>query len=340
MKTTTISVGEAPLDVYAQVTLAGSDLIVAIGGGPAPHIGATAVGVPRVLKYDQINRTASVSVYTVTGHREDEVARPVAMRLASRFNHTVAVTCGIHLDNATREQVLTYVSRSNELVDAIEAWVVAEQFADTGVNEATQRADWSVDEDVIAINEIGTEVGVVSRAQAHSGEGVLHHAFATFLVGSVGADRGKVMIARRSARKRLWARAWGDSCAGHPKFGENIVSAGERRVREELGVDVSLEDTGSFIYREPYGDAGIEYELCHVLVGVAPEELELNEFEVEEVRFVSPAGLAVLSDNPPTDFAPWLVAGLRHLGLEGLEALSARVGGLAPVKKPIHSKRM
>jgi isopentenyl-diphosphate delta-isomerase len=323
MKTTTLSVGTAPFDVYAQVTLAGNDINVAIGGGPAPHIGGVAVGVPRVLKPDQLNRTASASVYCVTGHRDDEVARTVALRLAARFNQTAAVSAGIHLDNATRADIDVFLTFVNQLTDCIEQWIEDERLSAAWRPDFSPRARWDSDTELIAVDESGVVTGSVSRTLAHSGSGVLHQAFAVLLVGTSGEAAGKILLTRRSSRKRLWARSWADSCAGHAVAGEDLLITAQRRVSEELGLHVRLVDEGSFFYREVFSDVGIEYEHCHLLTGKVVGEFNLNPDEVAEIRFVSPGGLAHLCDTPPADFAPWLVLAVRELGIAGLERLAA-----------------
>ena len=91
----------------------GRDLNVSLCGGDSPHIGAVALAVPRPsLRHPDLT-SASVSVVTVTGHKEDDLARSVGRALASTLGRTVAVSCGIHLDNAAEreiDQVLQLVS--------------------------------------------------------------------------------------------------------------------------------------------------------------------------------------------------------------------------------------
>lgn len=73
---------------------------VALTGGRA-HLGAVALGIPRPSLKDGSRTSASVSVLTVTGHRDDEVARTAAHFIASRLDTAAAVCCGIHYDDLT-----------------------------------------------------------------------------------------------------------------------------------------------------------------------------------------------------------------------------------------------
>lgn len=103
MKSFTLSNGEAPHRVEATVVFCGSDLSVSIGGGEAPHIGAVALGIPRPSLADSTIMSASASVLCVTGHKEDDLARSAALELATTFGTRVAVTVGIHIDDADAE---------------------------------------------------------------------------------------------------------------------------------------------------------------------------------------------------------------------------------------------
>jgi DNA-binding IclR family transcriptional regulator len=92
-----------------QVTLIalpmGEDWSVAIFGGERPHIGAVALGVPAPSAHTPGKVNASVSVLTVTGHKEDELARAAAEILARRLARVVVVSCGIHKDAITAEEI-------------------------------------------------------------------------------------------------------------------------------------------------------------------------------------------------------------------------------------------
>ena len=98
----------------------GNDLCVSIGGGDKSHIGAVALAIPYHALNDCDKINASVSLLTVTGHKEDELARKVAYTLAAEFNCTVSVSCGIHLDNASILEINQVVGEADKLLgDAI-----------------------------------------------------------------------------------------------------------------------------------------------------------------------------------------------------------------------------
>jgi isopentenyl-diphosphate delta-isomerase len=169
------------------------------------------------------------------------------------------------------------------------------------------RAAWYHDEAVVCVDEHDNTVGLLPRLEAHGPDPRLHRAFMVLLVDQAGL----LLLTRRSAHKRLWPLAWADSCAGHPRPGESVIAAGERRVCEELGCACELRSLGYFVYRAAYRDAGSEYELCHVLTGSAAGDLSPDAAEVAEVKYVGPKVLRVLMRERPGNFVPWLAEGLK-----------------------------
>lgn len=186
----------------------------------------------------------------------------------------------------------------------------------TGIRATAGEAAWRYDEPVIAVDEDDNELGQVSRTHAHDGNGLLHRAFMTVLVDA----EGRLLLARRSAFKRLWALAWADSCAGHPRPGESVVDAAERRIREELGCSAELQRIGTFVYQARLPGHGSERELCHVLVGRATSALMPDPVEVAEVAGFKLADLHSAINENPDEFAPWLVECFRQFPLCALAA--------------------
>jgi gallate decarboxylase subunit D len=76
----------------------GADLALTLSGGDRPHIGAVAVSQPRPSLLGGGGTSTTTSVIALLGHKEDELARQVAARVALATAGTVCVACGIHLD--------------------------------------------------------------------------------------------------------------------------------------------------------------------------------------------------------------------------------------------------
>ncbi|EGB15600.1 hypothetical protein DND132_2397 [Pseudodesulfovibrio mercurii] len=90
----------------------GNDYCVALHGGDRSHIGAVALAVPGGLGSADIR----VSVLPLPGHQERELAVDTARCLAGVWGGTVAVSCGIHLDDATPEEIAYVLAVADELV--------------------------------------------------------------------------------------------------------------------------------------------------------------------------------------------------------------------------------
>jgi len=114
-----LQVGEGRLRVEALVVVNGRDLVITIGGGDGYHIGATALAVPRPSLADPHLVSASASVLCVTGHKEDELARVAALKLAAGFERIVSVNLGLHVDAATAEDIDSLTHNFHILVDEI-----------------------------------------------------------------------------------------------------------------------------------------------------------------------------------------------------------------------------
>ena len=156
-------------------------------------------------------------------------------------------------------------------------------------------------EELILVDEEDRETGFLSKADCHDGEGRLHRAFSVFLFN----PEGELLLQQRAAGKRLWPGYWSNTCCSHPRRGESIELASERRLADELNIGAELEFVYKFIYRAPFGDAGSEYEFCHVFVGRVEGEARPNVSEIAATRFLSPAALEAELRNEPDRFTPW-----------------------------------
>lgn len=97
------SCGQA--NIVLQATPMGKDLAISIFGGQCPHIGAVALAQPRPSLRDPDCISATASVITLSGHKEDMLARNVANRVAATASCVVSVSCRIHYEAATPEQI-------------------------------------------------------------------------------------------------------------------------------------------------------------------------------------------------------------------------------------------
>lgn len=173
-------------------------------------------------------------------------------------------------------------------------------------------------EELIVVNADDKEIDYRSKADCHDGDGILHRAFSLFLFN----DDGELLLQQRSAGKRLWPSFWSNSCCSHPRRGETLDVATERRLSDELNIAASLEHVYHFCYQASFGAAGSENELCHVYLGKIDGEVRPNESEIERVRFISTAALDRELDATPQQFTPWFVKEWASLKKDYAEALA------------------
>ncbi len=163
---------------------------------------------------------------------------------------------------------------------------------------------------VIATDEYGNDLGDVGLLAAHTGTGTLHRAFSVYVFNP---ERTKMIIQKRSDKKMLWPLIWANTCCSHPMRGETAGEAGERRLKEELGFSVPLQEGTSFVYRavDPSGK-GLEHEYDTILTGIASENivLEPNPDEVSEWKWIDLQSLQIDMQEHKDFYAPWF-----HLGL-------------------------
>ncbi len=97
--------GRGKYCIMAEVRFIGEDILVSVWGGTKPHIGSVAVAQTRPSLKDPRRSSATSSVINLPGHKDDIVSRMFAERISSAMNTCCIVTAGIHVDNASDEEL-------------------------------------------------------------------------------------------------------------------------------------------------------------------------------------------------------------------------------------------
>lgn len=113
------SVKEGRFTLQASVRSLGPDLLVAVWGGTHPHIGAVALALPRPSLRDKKKTSATSSVLTLLGHKEDATVKRISEDLAAALKRNVVVTAGIHWDNLKPEEIAVLVKMTERLTRKI-----------------------------------------------------------------------------------------------------------------------------------------------------------------------------------------------------------------------------
>lgn len=189
-------------------------------------------------------------------------------------------------------------------------------------------------EHVVLLDDAGRAVGTEPKATVHTTTTPLHLAFSSYVFD----PDGKLLLTRRALEKSTWPGVWTNSCCGHPAPGEPLGRAVRRRLNEELGIDVDIDDVGlvlpSFRYRAVMDTGIVENEICPVYRvvyrGLRPDP------DPAEVHSVEWADWATFSDaviSGSRHVSPWCheqVRQLRQLGADPHRWRTAPTTALPP----------
>ncbi len=98
------------------VTVTGNGLVAQLMGGEEPHVGAVVMSVPRPSLAVPGALGCNSFVLPLVGHKDDEIAKPVAEEMAVHYGRTVVVIAGIHVENASSEDIEQLTTNCREAV--------------------------------------------------------------------------------------------------------------------------------------------------------------------------------------------------------------------------------
>ncbi|WP_339658781.1 isopentenyl-diphosphate Delta-isomerase [uncultured Polaribacter sp.] len=157
-----------------------------------------------------------------------------------------------------------------------------------------------MEELVILVDKNDNQIGVMPKMEAHE-KAVLHRAFSVFIFNK----KGELMLQQRAAHKYHSPLLWTNTCCSHQRNGETNIEAGERRLLEEMGFTVRLNEVFSFIYKAPFDNGLTEHELDHVLIGYFNDEPNINKEEVEAYKWMSLEDVKNDIENNSTLYTEW-----------------------------------
>ena len=173
---------------------------------------------------------------------------------------------------------------------------------------------------LILVDAADRVVGRLSKSRCHEGRGVLHRAFSLLLFNAAG----DLLIQQRSASKRLWPLYWSNSCCSHPRSGEDMETATQRRLQEELGITCPLRFVFKFQYQAQFDATGSEHELCSVFIGTCSAPIVVDPNEISAWRWVDPAELqSQLASPSSVKFTPWFTMEWARIWRDHRDAVSA-----------------
>ena len=99
-------IGQNRCVISFEIKEIGRDLLVIITGGSV-HIGAVSIALNRKSTGNHQQHSVSTNLLSVPGHREKDIAIPLAKELTSGTGRNCTLILGIHLDNITSDDIQT-----------------------------------------------------------------------------------------------------------------------------------------------------------------------------------------------------------------------------------------
>jgi isopentenyl-diphosphate delta-isomerase len=155
-------------------------------------------------------------------------------------------------------------------------------------------------EEVILVDAHDTCIGTMEKMEAHE-KGLLHRAFSILLVN----DKGEMLLQQRALEKYHSPGLWTNACCSHPRPNESNLEAANRRLQEELGMAVSLNELFQFTYRAELEYGLIEHEIDHVFWGITNEDPTINLTEVMSYKWISLLELQQDMIAHPEKYTAW-----------------------------------
>lgn len=138
-------------------------------------------------------------------------------------------------------------------------------------------------------------IGAETKLSCHKDDGIRHRAFSVLIFDS----QGRLLVQKRSTQKITFPGVWANSCCSHPLDIESentghdgVKNAARRKLDQELGIpmgitgDWAFHHIGRMEYSCRWDDDWIEREVDHIMVVNSDTEVEHNENEISEVRWV------------------------------------------------------
>jgi isopentenyl-diphosphate delta-isomerase len=161
---------------------------------------------------------------------------------------------------------------------------------------------------MVLVDEQDRVIGVEEKLKTHQ-LGLLHRAFSVFIYRKNPENPNSIefLLQQRHIDKYHCGGLWTNTCCSHPRLDEDIVLAGQRRLKEEMSLEVKLKKVGHFIYRAHFENGLIEHELDHVLVGEYDglQPIVLDPTEAQDFRWVSIERLQQELDLYAEHYTPW-----------------------------------
>ena len=156
-------------------------------------------------------------------------------------------------------------------------------------------------EELILVNEKDEPQGKMEKLEVHK-QGLLHRAFSVFLFNS----KGELLLQQRANDKYHSAELWTNTCCSHPRYGELLEDAIDRRLMEEMGMECETQFAFKFIYMAEFENGLTEHEYDHVYFGLTDDIPIANSDEVQAWKYITLDALLADIAISPQEYTEWM----------------------------------
>jgi isopentenyl-diphosphate delta-isomerase len=159
-------------------------------------------------------------------------------------------------------------------------------------------------EQVILVDSNNNTIGEEEKIKTHQ-LGLLHRAFSIFVLRKNQVP--EVLFQKRALTKYHSSGLWTNSCCGHPRPGETVQEAANRRLQEEIGLNLPLKEIGVFTYKANVGNNLIEHEIDHVFIDYwKGQPIIPNPEEVEQLEWYDLHKVLKEINHKPFLYTAWI----------------------------------
>lgn len=150
-------------------------------------------------------------------------------------------------------------------------------------------------EQLILVNAADQEIGHSEKIAAR--HGFLQCAFSVFFFDS----QDRLLPQRRAIGKYHWS----NTRSGHPRPGETLEDAARRHLREETGLDCTLQPVAVIRYRETFENGLAEHEYDPTFIGLTGQPRPAAPEEASAWQGQTPAAIHTQVAAEPQRFSVW-----------------------------------
>ncbi len=159
-----------------------------------------------------------------------------------------------------------------------------------------------LDELLEVVDDSNQVVGKATRGECYR-KGLLHRAVNIFIYNS----KNDVFLHQRSSKKLKYPLFWDLSCSEHVKSGESFTEAAKRGLKEELGIEVQLQEIIPIHKIDSSAGKYLDYELVVTYKGIYEGKMKFDPNEVAKGKYFNTDELDKLISNGKIKVTSWFL---------------------------------